>query len=518
RVMEKRGQYKPIDLTVAVRRGIRGLAESLFYVAVPVGEHIDASEPADERALLVEVLDRVRDLGIIRTNERGIIVGWNRGASQIFGYTAEEAIGRHRRILQRQGKPPATPQLRRGEEWRMHRDGTALVVRSWMHEYRIDEEHGIGIEIVLPAASDADDARAAADAQAQLLRADLEKERRTNESLRQALQDLRTAGEEAMNELKVLTVALRSEIDQRQKLEEKLREAGAQRAEEEARTPPHPPVEAEREILQVAARHWERLNGRSVAEIIGEMGERRRTGTLVVERGSEVKELFFEEGKLFSCSSNNPDDFLTQRLMRHGYLTADDRRRALEIRQHTQLALGRLLLILGAISEEQLLEVMREKAIDQIFDLSGWRDARWTFFEGPIPALRLVPLSLGAGEILRSLQGPRPEPPPPAPPEPSGSGKLDVRDQGFEEVIVFDDGREGGAVSVLAAAEPEPAAGVATVAPEEEEERFIASAGARKYHRPSCRNAKRVAGPQRIELTLGEAAARGLEACKLCVR
>lgn len=501
RVIDKRGNYQPLDVTVAVARGVRGLAEFLLYVVTTEGErHAEAAKSEDRGQEVLDGFDRLREVGIIRTDERGLITGWNRGALQIFGYSSEEAVGRQRRSMQKIPAPPEAPPLRAGEEWRATREGQPVAVRSWFHEFLLDGERKLGIEIVVPAS---ESGGALTEAEAARLRSEVEKERRTNDSLRHALQDLRRVGEETMNELKVVTLALRKEIDKRQELEEQLRKADALLMEAAAETAEaKKKSDVDHEIVTAGERTWQPLNPGGVVEIIRGIARDRRTGTLVVESGSRVKELFFSDGRLFSCSSNDPADFLAERLIARGYLTEEQRQRAVEIRQHTQLALGRLLLILGAISEAQLVEVMREKAADQIVDLATWREGRWTFAAGPIPSLQLVPLNVDPGEIFDAL---RPAPMP--------------SDAEFEEVFVFEPAPPPRVEEAASEPEPEPAAtAVAVEEPREPEERFVASSNAKKYHRPSCKTAKKIAVLQRLEITAGEAASRGLERCRLCFR
>src|SRR5438045_4181372 len=72
------------------------------------GSQRDTSEPPRARAraatrgsahLLAAGREGIRELDIIRTDEKGVIVGWNAGAARIFGYSREEIVGKPRRNL-----------------------------------------------------------------------------------------------------------------------------------------------------------------------------------------------------------------------------------------------------------------------------------------------------------------------------------------------------------------------------------------------------------------------------------
>jgi len=90
----------------------------------------------------------VQDYAIILLNKDGIVENWNKGAEQIKGYTAEEAIGKHFRIFytpeQQQNRAPedclkqATRYGRASYEgWRVRKDGSLFwgsVVLTAIHD------------------------------------------------------------------------------------------------------------------------------------------------------------------------------------------------------------------------------------------------------------------------------------------------------------------------------------------------------------------------------------------------
>ena len=89
-------------------------------------------------------------------------------------------------------------------------------------------------------------------------------------------------------------------------------------------------------------------------------------------------------------------------------ITEEQRQKALDIQRETQLALGRILIILGALTENQLHDAMRGKAEDEIRELSTWTDAKYVFVEEEIPTLQLVPLRIDVAElIVHQLRGAR---------------------------------------------------------------------------------------------------------------
>jgi len=140
RVMDKRGKYRALTVTVTCVRADNGDPEFLVYV-------IEETQPGQREAPresqdrgMAWIVDQLPDICIIRSDDRGLITGWNTGAEKLFGYRRDEVIGKNRRILYRdadgwEGKP--TSQLNSTaesgrldfEDWRVQRDGGHVWVK-----------------------------------------------------------------------------------------------------------------------------------------------------------------------------------------------------------------------------------------------------------------------------------------------------------------------------------------------------------------------------------------------------
>lgn len=431
RVMEKRGQYRAIDVVTSLVR-LEGGGHFFIYVID------DSVQEAPKRAdggvreaekMLATLIDELQEVAIIRTDEKGVITGWNRGAQRIFGYKRDEILGKNRRTLYRDADSwsgTSTRQLKaategtdrvESEDWRVTKDGRHIWVKTSITPFRPDGTVRGFVEVVgAPAAADSTiDAKAATERAVEslkaahektvtALRADVDKGKRTEESLREALEQIRVMGEETMNELKIMTVALRNEIERRKTVEDELRAANERIAEltnaSVAVEPAGVPVEIEidlepEEVIEVPPRRrLKSMDGRTPVDLLLAHEEEQRSGTLILSLDDRVKEIFFDKGRVFACASNDPQKFLTQRLIELGFITEEQRLRAMEIKRETHLALGRILLILGAITEEQLVGVMRSKMEDELAEAFEWKEARWVFVEGEVPSLQLVPLRI----------------------------------------------------------------------------------------------------------------------------
>ncbi len=95
------------------------------------------NEPVVLERMLAAIVDSSDDAILSKTLD-GTILSWNKGAERIYGYTAEEVIGRHVSILVPEGRPDEIPnildRLRRGERIdhfetvRRKKDGTLIHV------------------------------------------------------------------------------------------------------------------------------------------------------------------------------------------------------------------------------------------------------------------------------------------------------------------------------------------------------------------------------------------------------
>jgi PAS domain S-box-containing protein len=104
-------------------------------------EAAEALQASEER--LRVTLESATDYAVITNDTNGIIVGWSAGAERIFGYSDEEARGRHVRIIftpedQAAGAPEQEMEtaIREGrapdERWHMRKDGSRFFLSGVM--------------------------------------------------------------------------------------------------------------------------------------------------------------------------------------------------------------------------------------------------------------------------------------------------------------------------------------------------------------------------------------------------
>lgn len=116
------------------------------------------------------LVEQVKDHAIVHLDEDGVVTTWNAGASEVFGYEADEVVGRHVAVLHPgEGTAASEELLRRArlegvsrdEGWRVRQDGSLGWMSSTVTALR--DARG-GLQGYAEVAQDLTDRRAAAEA------------------------------------------------------------------------------------------------------------------------------------------------------------------------------------------------------------------------------------------------------------------------------------------------------------------------------------------------------------------
>ncbi len=110
-----------------------------------------------------------------------------------------------------------------------------------------------------------------------------------------------------------------------------------------------------------------------------------KTGTLGLRREPIEKKLFFNRGSLFSSTSNNPRERLSQFLLRSGKITEDQLFRALIRQEQTLQPLGEVLISFGWLDKTELNNRLKLKTEESIYDCFLWNDGEFSFYDDQLP-------------------------------------------------------------------------------------------------------------------------------------
>ncbi|HEY2739929.1 MAG TPA: DUF4388 domain-containing protein [Thermoanaerobaculia bacterium] len=98
----------------------------------------------------------------------------------------------------------------------------------------------------------------------------------------------------------------------------------------------------------------------------------RRTGALVVRRSEREKRVYFHQGEIVGCLSDDPAEFYGQHLLVNGYLDDGQLFKALTHCTSHNIRLGAALRELEILPQDVIQRTLREQIEDSICDMFLW--------------------------------------------------------------------------------------------------------------------------------------------------
>jgi hypothetical protein len=147
------------------------------------------------------------------------------------------------------------------------------------------------------------------------------------------------------------------------------------------------------------------LRTMQLSELLQWLSTGLKSGTLVVRGAPGEKRIYFENGRVTSSSSTLEREHLGRFLVGFGFITEEELIRALEVQQESRILLGKILVMIGAIKEAELADLVRLKAAETIYDIFLWNEGSFAFIDGEIPQLPMVPISSDVtGIVMEGLR------------------------------------------------------------------------------------------------------------------
>jgi Domain of unknown function (DUF4388) len=142
------------------------------------------------------------------------------------------------------------------------------------------------------------------------------------------------------------------------------------------------------------------LHTMGLVDVLTWISERRKTGTLHVQRRSTRKRVIFREGAVYSSWSNDPREALGQFLIKDGLISEEDLFKALLRQEQQRKLLGAILVAEGTLTPQQLKRALRANAEDSVYDLFLWPDGRFEFQDEGFPRDLLINLELDTQQVI----------------------------------------------------------------------------------------------------------------------
>jgi hypothetical protein len=111
-----------------------------------------------------------------------------------------------------------------------------------------------------------------------------------------------------------------------------------------------------------------------VGDVVLWIANRRHTCTLVVRRGAVESTFVVRNGLAWRASSSDPREYLGQHLINFGYIDEEQLQRAFDTQKETHVPLGRVLVMVEAVTNEQLSRVLLFKTREAALETMAWTE------------------------------------------------------------------------------------------------------------------------------------------------
>lgn len=148
-----------------------------------------------------------------------------------------------------------------------------------------------------------------------------------------------------------------------------------------------------------------RLASFPIGDILQWAHNDRRTGALVLRRSGTEKRVYFRDGEIVACYSDDAAEFFGQHLLVRGLVDEGKLIHALTVCQRGGGMLGSALVELGILSVEAVNAALREHVEDQVCELFLWRTGIFFFSNEMIADDQLLPHPLPSTAL--ALEGSR---------------------------------------------------------------------------------------------------------------
>jgi hypothetical protein len=138
----------------------------------------------------------------------------------------------------------------------------------------------------------------------------------------------------------------------------------------------------------------------SVADVLQFLASGRKTGTLKIGRGTIIKQIYLEDGLIVGSTSNDPKEFLGQVLLHYGKIDEPQLKIAMDVHRQSGVRLGSVLAESGFVSKPDIMEVLRTRTLEIIYDLFIWEEADFEFFDGESLREDLIRIQVDATSVI----------------------------------------------------------------------------------------------------------------------
>ncbi|HZI60234.1 MAG TPA: DUF4388 domain-containing protein [Pyrinomonadaceae bacterium] len=128
------------------------------------------------------------------------------------------------------------------------------------------------------------------------------------------------------------------------------------------------------------------LKTMSLTDLLQFLAAGRKSGTLKFDRENISKQVYFENGLIVGSKSNDPREYLGQVLLHYGKVDEAQLQAAREAQRTSGAKLGEVLVQQGFLTEDEVLDILKTRTLDAIYDLFVWNEGEFEFYDDePLP-------------------------------------------------------------------------------------------------------------------------------------
>ena len=119
----------------------------------------------------------------------------------------------------------------------------------------------------------------------------------------------------------------------------------------------------------------------SLTDLLQFLAAGRKSGTLKFDLGKITKQVYFRNGLIVGSKSNDPREYLGQVLLHYGKVNDSQLKAARELQRTSGAKLGEVLVEQGYLTENEVLDILKTRTLDAIYDLFVWTDGDFEFYD-----------------------------------------------------------------------------------------------------------------------------------------
>ena len=123
----------------------------------------------------------------------------------------------------------------------------------------------------------------------------------------------------------------------------------------------------------------------SLTDLLQFLAAGRKSGTLKFDRGKVTKQVYFKNGLIVGSKSNDPREYLGQVLLHYGKVDDSQLKAAREVQRTSGAKLGEVLVAQGFLTENEVLDILKTRTLDAIYDLFMWEEGDFEFYDEEPP-------------------------------------------------------------------------------------------------------------------------------------